>query len=85
MEMNIIATIELDGKIGRGAIFAVLEECAYYESEGIDTAYVIYVRLPSGDIENPGIAPQRSMNEVKAAVLESWGAPVWDLKSEVLL
>ncbi len=77
--METIATIELDNEAGRGKIFAELENSDYYN----DTeAYIIRVELPDGEIEEPAIAPQRTMADVEASIEAAWGRGPWDLQWE---
>ena len=80
MGKKIIATIELDGTEGRGKIFAELEDSDYYEDGG--QAYIIRIELPDGEIEDPAIAPQKTMADVEEAIGLSWGRGPWDLQWE---
>ncbi len=75
-----IATIELDGSVGTGKIFAQYEESSYYESDDINKAWIIRVELPNGKLEDPAIAPQKTIDDVIEAIGASWGGAAWKLE-----
>jgi hypothetical protein len=73
VEMKLIATIQLDNDLGKGTIFYRYEENDYFSDR--KKAYVIYVLLPSGEVIDPAVAPQRNIPDVFEAITLCWYDP----------